>query len=239
MSDLIKLVFAQIPKYLFNLFNLVSGPKKFVRKRNVYNDQTLTEAMTFLAISFVLVLILKAPLIPEIVNFWKYFSTDGLLALIEMALMATSLRFAWTLIGGHAPFGRFLITFCYYYAVSIIILQAFTILAYGIAKVWDPELYALLVEAYKNKSFSDPKTQAYAISAAASGDIKKLLPLAAVSLMLWISWAAIIAWTIAGWGAYRELTKLSRKRSVLAAIIFLCLYPIVFLLTYLLSFVLT
>jgi len=239
MNDLIKLVFAQIPKYLFNFFNLVSGPKRFVRKRNVYNDRSLTEAMTFLAISFVLTLILKAPLIPADVNFWQYIATIGLLALIEMALLATALRFAWKLVGGRAPFGRFLITFCYYYAVGLIGLQAFTVLAYGFAKVWDPGLYALLIEAYKDKGFSNPKVEAYVAKAAASGDIRKLLPLAAVSLMIWLGVAALLAWTIAGWGAYRELTTLAKKRSVFAGIIFICLYPIVFLLNYLLYSVLT
>lgn len=238
MNDLIKLVFAQIPKYLFNFFNLVSSPKRFVRKRNVYNDRNLTEALTFLAISFVMTLILKAPLIPANVNFWQYIATIGLLVLIEMALSAIALRFAWTLVGGPAPFGRFLITFCYYYAVALIGLRAFTILAYGIAKVWDPELYALLVEAYKDKSFRNPKVQAYVAKAAASGDFKKLLPLTAVNLMNWLGLAALLAWTIAGWGAYRELTTLAKKRSVLAGIVFLCLYPIVFLLNYLLYFVL-
>jgi hypothetical protein len=238
MNDLVKLVFAQIPKYLFNFFNLVSGPKRFVRKGNVYNDQSLTEATTFLAVSFVLTLILKTPFMPD-VNFWQYIATLGLQALIEIALLAAVLRLAWALVGGHAPFGRFFITFCYYYAVGIIGLQAFTVFAYGIAKVWDPELYALLVEAYKGKSFSNPKMQPYLEKAAGSGDIKKLLPLVAVTLMLLLGWAALLAWTIAGWGAYRELTTLTKKRSLLAGIIFICLYPIVFLLTFLLYSVLT
>jgi hypothetical protein len=238
MNDLVKLVFAQIPKYLFNFFNLVSGPKRFVRKRNVYNDQSLTEATTFLAISFVLTLILKTPFIPD-VNFWQYIATLGLQALIEIALLTAVLRLAWTLVGGNAPFGRFFITFCYYYAVGIIGLQAFTVFAYGIAKVWDPELYGLLVEAYKGKSFSNPKMQPYLERAGGSGDFKKLLPLVAVSLMLSLGWAALLAWTIAGWGAYRELTTVTKKRSVLAGIMFICLYPIVFLLTFLLYSVLT
>jgi hypothetical protein len=237
MNDLVKLIFAQIPKYLFNFFDLVSGPKRFVRKRNVYNDQSLTEAMTFLAISFVLTLILKVPFVSADV-FWWHMATLGLQALIEMALLATALRLAWTLVGGRAPFGRFFITFCYYYAVGLIGLEVFTVLAYGIAKVWDLELYALLVEAYKGKSFGNPKLQAYVVKAAGSGDFEKLLPLAAVNLMIWLGVAALLAWTIAGWGAYRELTTLTKKRSVLAGIISICLYPIVFLLTFLLYSVL-
>lgn len=238
MDDLVKLVFAQIPKYLFNFFSLVSGPKRFVRKNNVYNDKSLTKAMTFLAISFVLELVLKAPFIPPDVNLWRYIATVGLLALIEMTLLATALRFAWTLVGGHAPFGRFLITFSYYYAVGLIIMQAFTTLAYGIAKVWDPELYALLLEDYKGKRFNESQAQAYILNVAGLGDLKKLLPLAAVGVMIWLGLAALLAWTIAGWGAYRELTTLAKKRSVWAGIIFLCLYPIVFLVNYLLYFVL-
>jgi hypothetical protein len=238
MNDLIKLVFAQIPKYLLNFFALVSGPKSFVRERNIYSDQSLTEAITFLAISFVLTLILKAPFMPEDVNLWQFIATRGLSTLIEMGLLAAALRFAWTLTGSKTPFGRFFITFCYYYAIGLIILEIFTILAYGLVKIWDPEFYTILVGAYKNKRFNDPKADAYMMQAVDSGDSGKLLVFAGFNLIILGGWAALLTWIIAGWGAYRELTSLPKKKSILAGIIFFLLSPVVFLVTYFLYYTL-
>ncbi len=140
MNDLIKLVFAQIPRFISTFVDLQVGPKRFVRRKNIYGDQPLTEAITFLAITFVLGLILKTPFIPEGVNFWQYVATNGLADLMEVVLFAAALRFSWKFVGGHAPFGRFLITFCYYYGVFLVLSSVFHLFALGVAKACDPEL---------------------------------------------------------------------------------------------------
>ena len=77
MNDLLKLVFAQIPKYISNFVNLISHPKRFVRKRNNSTDQALTEALTFLGITFVLSLIITSPLRSEGVNLWQHVAARG------------------------------------------------------------------------------------------------------------------------------------------------------------------
>lgn len=75
VNDLIKLVLAQIPKYISNLLTLVSQPKRFIRKKRPHSDESLTEALTFLGITFVLGLILRSSFIPEETNFWQYVGT--------------------------------------------------------------------------------------------------------------------------------------------------------------------
>ena len=242
MNDLIKLVFAQIPKYISNFVNLLSHPKRFIRKKSKLNDQALTEALTFLGISFVLGLILKTPLIPKSENLWQYVGTRGLSDLIGLALLATAMRFSWKLVGGQAPFLKFLIACCYFDAVIIILIDVTELLAYGIVKVWDPELYNLLVGAFRNKRMSNSEMGAYMVQAvreAQSGSFGKFLLVVIFELTLLGGCLAALAWVIAGWGALREFTGLSKKRSFFAGVIFSLLAAVVILFLYFILFALS
>jgi hypothetical protein len=154
VNDLIKLVLAQIPKYISNLLTLISQPKRFIRKKRDHSDESLTEAFTFLGITFVLDLILKSSFIPEETNFWQYIGTRGVYDLMEIILLSTVVRFSWRLVGSNSPFVRFLIPTCYLYATFAIAAAIHQLFAYGIAKVWDVELYNLLLGTFKDKRSS-------------------------------------------------------------------------------------
>src|SRR5215216_2091183 len=208
MNDLIKLVFAQIPKYFSNFVNLLSHPKRFVRKRNKLNDQSLTEALTFLGITFVLSLIITSPLRGEGANLWEHVAARGLLIIVAVALNAAVLRLAWRLVGGRAPFLKFFIPFCYFYAIGNIILDVAHLLALGIVKFWDPGFYTIIVGHFRNKSFmQSPEGEAYitrAVDEALSGNYTKVLVSAAFVITSLSGWVALFVWMWAGWGAFRE-----------------------------------
>src|SRR5690242_6948468 len=106
MNDLLKLIFAQIPKYITNFVNLISRPKRFVRERNKIDDESLTEALTFLGITFVLSLIITSPLRSEGVNLWQHVAARGLLIVIAVTVNAAVLRLSWRLVGGKADFPK-------------------------------------------------------------------------------------------------------------------------------------
>jgi hypothetical protein len=239
MNDLVKLVFAQIPKYISNFVSLLSRPKGFIRRKSKLNDESLTEALTFLGISFVLGWILKTPLTPEGVNPWQYLGARGLLDLIGLALYAAALRSSWRLVGGRAHYLKFFIAWCYFDAVIGILLNVTLLLAYGIVKVWDPELYSILVGTFRGRRMSNLEINAYlaqAIRDVQLGSFGRFLLLAGFELTLLGGCAAALAWVIAGWGALREFTGLSKKRSFLAGVIFSLLSAPVFLFLYYLLF---
>lgn len=242
MNDLIKLVFAQIPKYISNFASLLSHPKRFIRTKSKLSDQSLTEALTFLGVSFVLCLVLKTPLIPESLNPWRYIGTRGLSDLIALIFYATALTFSWRLVGGRAPFLKFLIAFCYYSAVIDVLMNVARLLAYGIVKVWDPELYNVLVGAYRNMRLGYSGMDAYmaqALREAQSGSFGKFLLVVVFELTLLGGFLVAFAWVIAGWGAFREFTGLSKKRSFLAGVIFSLLGAVVFVFLYHILFALS
>ena len=78
-----------------------------------------------------------------------------------------------------------------------------------------------------------------AVEAAQSGNFSKLLVVAGFHLMLLGGCVAVLVWMIAGWGAYRELTGLSKQRSMAAGVIFLLLGAVVITFLYFLNFALT
>lgn len=144
--------------------------------------------------------------------------------------MSAVLRFSWRVVGGNAPFVRFLIPTCYFYAAFAIASAIHQLFAYGIAKVWDVELYNLLLTTFKDKRVVNAELQAHisaAIESAKSGDSRKLIVFAVYELVLLVGLIAIIAWVIVAWGAYRELTGLSRKKSFVAGILSLALGSVV------------
>jgi hypothetical protein len=242
MYDLIKLVFAQIPKYISNFANLLSHPKRFIRKKSKLNDLSLTEALTFYGISFVLAFILKTPFILGSLNPWQYIGTRGLYDLIWLALYAATLGLSWRLVGGRAPFLKFFIAVCYFDAVIGIVLSVTRLLGVGVVKFWDPELYDILVGAYRSMRLSNPGMNAYmaeAVREAQSGSFGKFLLVVVFELILLGGCLVALAWVVAGWGALREFTGISKKKSFFAGVIFILLAAIVFLFLYLILFALS
>ena len=236
MNDLLKLVFAQIPKYISNFVNLISHPKRFVRKRNKINDQSLTEALTFLGITFVLSLIITSPLRTEGVNLWQHVAARGFLLVLSVTLNAAVLRLSWRLVGGKAHFLKFFIPFCYFYAVGNVILDVTHLLALGVAKFWDPEFYKIIVEHLREKTPPSPEAEKYIIRVLGdpqSADLTKALVLISFMIILQSGWVTYFVWMTAGWGAFREVTGLSKWRSLAAGIIFLLLaIPVFFFIFY-------
>ena len=232
MSDLLKLVFAQFPKYISNFVNLISHPKRFVRKRNKINDEALTEALTFLAITFGLSLILTSPLRSEGVNLSQHVAARGLLIVLAVTVNAAVLRLSWKLVGGKAHFLKVLIPFCYFYAVGNLFLDVTHLLALGVAKFWDPEFYKLIVEHFRKKSFlQSSEAEAYVtglLGDAQSGHFTKALVFITFVIISQSGWVAFLVWMMAGWGAFREVTGLSKERSLAAGVIFLVLAILVF-----------
>ncbi len=113
--------------------------------------------------------------------------------------------------------------------------------AYGVVKVWDTELYNILVGAYKKQRMISYEFNAYMTrpaEAAQSGDYSKLLAAVAFSLTAMGGWVAVLVWMITGWGAYRELTGLSKQKSFLAGMIFCPLILVALTFLYFLHFAL-
>src|SRR5687768_13587630 len=100
MKDLLKEILASIPRYISNYAQVLSGPKSFIASRDMEQENSLAEALTFAGISFSLVMILFISKIADNVDFWKFFGTQLLFNLILIAGAVGALRLAWKIVGG-------------------------------------------------------------------------------------------------------------------------------------------
>jgi len=115
------------------------------------------------------------------------------------------LRLAWRIVGGKATVRSFFVTYAYFFGVLIVIYTLFMLLGEGVFKVFEPELYARVIEAKLNK---------------------QTIPDFSGSNIPWVSFGILVAgfifvsvWGFVAWGAYRELNGLSKWRSFFAVMI--------------------
>ena len=203
MQDLLKEIFASIPKYISNFARVLTGPKSFIASRNVDREGALTEALTFAGISFCLAMILITPRIPDEVDFWKFFGARLISNLILIACAAGVLRLAWKIVGGQASFDKFLIVYSYYFGVAFLMLFLVMLCSDGILKSFDPELYKKLVAIQLKQSTET-------VNPVQSGAF-------IASLVIFLAGFILVSiWGFIGWGAYRLLNNASKGQSVAA-----------------------
>ncbi len=203
MKDLAQWLLTQIPKYLSDFVSTFSSPKTFVGARNMPTDDFRSEALTFLAISFVFAVLLHTPLMSDEFRLWEILVLNGVANLLWVILVAAALRLAWWCMGGRAPFTSFLITYCYYFGVTLVLVKILHLCVLGVLKTFQPEVFEIL------RDFSRGQIPE-------STEFSSTLPLA----ILFIGYTGVVIWLIVGWGVYRELNGLSKIRSLWAGIIF-------------------
>ncbi|MBV9926629.1 MAG: hypothetical protein JOZ96_16540 [Acidobacteria bacterium] len=217
MKDLVLLILKRIPQYFSDFVSCLSAPKAFVRARNGDDQQALAEAMIFLGISFAISMILYWPLIPTQVESARYLAGRALLNLILVAAATGATLLGWRCVGGKAQFGRYFIITCYYWGVVLVCMTLILVCAFGVVKILDPEIYPIIVDASTRVQFSNPKlneifsgpdgTRHMTVSFIFSLFIVVFLPV------------AVTAWSILGWGAYREINGLTKRQSFAAAML--------------------
>jgi hypothetical protein len=202
MKDILEKILEYLPMYLMDFGSLLSGPKSFLAQKRAQVDRAFGDSLLFLGISVAITIIAPASLELPGKDLWTNVGSIGFVSLLAVCLSASAVRLAWRMVGGKAPAVEFFIIDAYLYGLSLIIFQVFFLVATGIFKEFDPQLYTRLFEK------------------------REQIPNADVSYALF-AWYGIIllglfvcfVWWLVGWGAYRNLNGLSRARSVCALFI--------------------
>ena len=211
MKEIFERLVGLIPTYFEALFPLLTGPKRFIAERLSSDESATQKALIFLAISFAIGWILKIPLSRG--DPLLELGTDSVFALMNVLAYGTALYLAWRIAGGRAGLQKFL-TIHFYYAGVLLLLATGLYLGFaGTVRAFDPALFKELHDA------------AYAGNLAAFliENKERLLASSAYRASLLVQFAgfgAMLAWIFAGWGAYRELNRLSRLRSMGAGLLF-------------------
>ena len=124
--------------YFVDLFDMVSGPKRFLAGRLARHEATSNEALRFLAISFALMFVMQLPLarsnpLAELVEDITFF-------LGYVLLYGCAVFLAWRLVGAAAPVYRYFMIHFYVSGVLKLILSVSYVVARGILRS-DPAAY--------------------------------------------------------------------------------------------------
>jgi hypothetical protein len=205
MKDLIEKILAYLPQYLTDFGSLFSGPKRFMAQKNTRAEDTFGQSLIFLGVSLVLVVVMTAPLLPAGRDLWTYLGANAVRFLLSVSLAAINLRLAWRIVGGKATVRSFFVTYAYFFSVGVIVFTIFQLLGEGVFKVFEPDLYAQVIEA-KLKKQPMPDLSGSSV------------PL--VTLCVFVAGFVFLSvWSFVAWGAYRELNGLSKGRSFVALLI--------------------
>jgi hypothetical protein len=206
MKDFLEKILTSTPNFLLVFGAVFSGPKAFIAERRMYAKEEWVDALTFLAIcsalSALAQILTTRP--SEHGDLWATVGGNVLLTLIALALGATALRISWSSVGGRTPARSFFITYAYTFGVSVVINSIFQLLSVGVFNV------------------TRHSTGDWVTRLDSSDWVTRLDGTGALLIAMaiqFIGFAAVCAWIFIAWGAYRQLSGLTRVRSFFALII--------------------
>ena len=193
-----------LPRYLREFGSLLSGPKRFMSRKQIHTERSFIDSLHFLILSLVITVAARAPLLPPEADLWVFFGSQSVLCLMSVVLFSLSLRLSWRIVGGKAVFRSFFVACAYFFGVIFVIFVFVTLTAEGVFKFFDLEFYKAVRDAIKDgtprPTIDEP--------------LKYIL-----GAILAIEHIALAIWYITGWGAYRQLNGLSKRRSLAALLI--------------------
>lgn len=212
MKDIVEKILGYLPKYLPEFIKVFSGPKSAISERNQGKPDDLKQALIFFGISFFLIFPFQRALIPNQQELWAHIAQSMTIAFFVGLASAALMRLAWRTVGGRAPLEKFIVVYCYFSGVILVISMFSTLIPLGALKTFYPDTFTSV----KALLFSADK------SPIDSGGFEELVLLPGFQLynILYIILSCISAiWYVVAWGVYRELTGLTKARSVLAFIL--------------------
>jgi hypothetical protein len=227
MEALLKyLAFA--PAYAMDLAGLLASPKTFLKTKIREGDQDWAEALTFFAISIIIAFLIQTTGVNLIqattVKLDPAILTGLMRAILLSAIctlvIAVLIKIAWRFVGGRAPLHSILLTQFYVFSAYVLIMCCIALIFVSLHALFYPGYYhdvsRMTHEGFFNVLYqviNNPDTASLLSPVKYPG----LLQLGIV--MLGISCLVSVAWTIAIWGAYRQLNEASRIRSFAAFIL--------------------
>lgn len=203
MEEIIKQTLTAIPNFLISFFKMLASPRQFpldkLPKDGEDIKESLVEALKFILISYVLIVIFNAWK-SNSDNAFKDLGVVAVATLIQMSLFVFAIFLAWTICGSKRKFLEYFIIYSYNFGVVFIIISLFMVISDGYLKTFDRELYDNLLKVK-------------------SGGIK-------FNMDWWsntnyqIAWGIIIVgyiiasiWGMIGWGAYRIINGSKKWKS--------------------------
>jgi len=208
MKDLIDKILTYLPQFFLEYASVLTGPKRFIAEKAKNLDDAFGDACLFLALCIAIGLIVAAPFRPAKVEFYDYLVVAFLSNGVAIIVFASITHLSWWIVRGKAPTKAFFTTYMYFYGVVFDLIAFLALLTWGFVKQTNRPLFNMMLEAARNEGAPQPNYGDAGMTA---------------SVLFLVGLAAIAAWCIIAWGAYRELNNLGRLRSFVAFMIALVL----------------
>lgn len=220
MKDIVSKILGYLPKYLPEFLRIFAGPKSAVLERNLGKPDDLKQALVFYGVSFFLVFPFQRALFPTQQELWAHIAQSVAIALFVGLASAALIRLAWRIVGGSAPLERFVIVYCYFSGVFLVISMFSALIPLGALKTFYPDSYATVktILFSADRSPFDPE---------AAKELQSLPGYLQYSILSALLTLPPLIWYVIAWGAYRKLTGQTKARSVAAFILSsIFLFPI-------------
>ncbi|HJZ65800.1 MAG TPA: hypothetical protein VKD70_15850 [Candidatus Acidoferrum sp.] len=205
MKEVLEKILSYLPVYIPDLVRIISGPKRFVAG-HIKRKGELVKAFTFFGVSLSIFFLLQADITVRGRGFTTDFIVHGILYLLSVAIFTVVLRLSWRIVGGRADYQGFLIATLYYVGVLFVGIAIAALCFTGVLRMFYPNVYTWFIQYLAAPNLPNPNNLDPTI---ARGILVAFLGFLTVAVLT-------LGWGLAGWGAYREMNKLSRPRSCAA-----------------------
>ena len=216
----------QAPRFVERLLGLLGGPRRYLGSLDLAAPAVLTEAMVFYTLALIVDAILALPFGGDATSFWTGAAIGVVVQVLSLFVMVMILTLIWRLLGGRAALRSHLIYSLYLWGVGVLILGLSGLAAKGLVMVRRPDWFETYRDYMTMLMIQSPEIEAERFVELDASDL-----LFMAMLVLLVGHLLLIAWFLAGWGAFRDLNESTRGRAILALILFLVVaYPINYLL---------
>jgi hypothetical protein len=210
VKDLLDRVLKQLPAYLPDLVSLVTGPKTAIQRWIEETKGDLARPLIFVAVSVAIGFLLQLPQLGKEHDFATLVASMAVFKVLALLLFAAIIHFLFRVVGGRASFATTFSSYLYIvsplYLLGVILETA----RIGVLRAYDPVVAA--AERLDPAHLFADLERMRAFDSAAPG-----LALA-YFLLICAQIIVFLGWSIACWGALRQLHGVARWRSTVAGI---------------------
>ncbi|HEV7317876.1 MAG TPA: hypothetical protein VGO04_04600 [Ensifer sp.] len=221
LKGLLEKIAGLLPRYFLELGNLVSGPKEFVKSKDVYSDQAFESALVFAAIT-VLLLFITMLTIYGINNLIVFLILGYAASFISIGLISMSIMLAWRAVGWKRAAKPIFVVMLYYYAAINWMTIILTLTYLGFLKSYAPTYHSSVLKSIRENEFNQLGNKFSVLLETAPPWESNTFSLGSVVASLGIVF--ILIWIFIGWGAFRNLSGLQKWKSGVAFILFLLIF---------------
>lgn len=220
MATLIEQVITEVPRFADDFVEVLAGPKRFLSARDLNDSSTLRSALVFYVLALLAAYIFYLPFQPAGIDTGIYIAKLLIYSVFTTLALTSLLLLSWRIVGGRAPLRAYFVATLYLSAIGTVLFSLGALISKGLFQVYAPEHLAAFISFVDSAVIFDFRTLK-------SQPVMQLVHLSVFpwAMAAFFAFAEASFWTyiILFWGGYRKLNALSRRRSVLAFVVWLLL----------------